>query len=303
MKNIYYPLIITLIGLLTIHSVNAQDELFELLQDGEPETTEYVTATYKSTRLVIGQSSENPAPGVLQFMISHHFGRINTGFYDLFGLDQATIRIGFDYGITDRLSIGFGRSSWEKTYDGYLKYKILRQSTGLKKMPVSLVFFSSIAINGLRWEYPERTNYFSSRVVYTFQLLLARKFSERLSLQLVPSLVHKNIVPTSEDKNDIFLIGGGGRYKFAKRASINIEYHYVIKDQIVSDNYNNSLSIGFDIETGGHVFQMFFTNSFPLFERGFLTETEGLWTKGDIFFGFNISRVFTIIKPKEFKDY
>jgi hypothetical protein len=235
------------------------------------------------------------------FLISHHFGHINEGAYEFFGLDQATIRLGFEYGITNRLSVGIGRSSLEKTFDGFAKYKILRQSSGKRSVPVTMTLFSSVALTSLKWSDPERTNYFCSRLAYTFQLLIARKFSERISVQLTPSLIHKNLVETREDHNDIFTLGGGGRYKLTKRTSVNAEYHYVFENQI-TQAYDHSLSVGFDIETGGHVFQVFLTNSNPLFERGFLTETVGKWSKGDIYLGFNISRAFTIVKPKAFRE-
>jgi len=284
------------------HVIFAQDDLFDLFDEDEQQEVDYTFATFKTTRVVIGHSIENPAPGVLLFLISHHFGRVNSGAYEFFGLDQATIRLGFEYGVTDRFSLGIGRSSYEKTFDGFLKYKILRQSSGMKKMPVTLTFFSSYALNSLKWEDPERTNYFSSRLAYTFQFLLARKLNDKFSVQLIPSLVHKNLVTTSEDQNDIFSLGIGGRYKLTQRISVNGEYHYVLPGQIVSSSYDNSLSFGFDIETGGHVFQLFLTNSNPMFERGFITETTGKWVNGDIFIGFNISRVFTIVKPKSFRE-
>lgn len=272
----------------------AQDDLMDLLED-EP-TTEYTAATFKTTRLALGHSIENPADGDLLFLISHHFGNISSGAYEFFGLDQATIRLGLEYGINNRLAIGIGRSSYNKTYDGFIKYKLLRQSKGVKNMPVTMNLLAGVSINSLKWIEPDRENYFSSRLTYLYQVLIARKFNKRLSLQLMPSLVHKNLVATSQDKNDIFVIGGGGRYKFTNRTSINVEYHYVLPNQIESYDYTNSLTIGFDIETGGHVFQLFFTNSVPINVSDFLTNTTDKWGDGDIYFGFNISRVFTLKK-------
>jgi len=296
MRKIFILLIVPL--LLSFH-LKAQDDLMDLLGD-QPKTTDYTYATFKTTRIINAQSVENPAEGVLMFMIQHRFGRINTGAYEFFGLDQATIRLGLEYGITKRLSIGVGRSSYEKTFDGFLKYKILRQSTGLSRMPVSLSGYFSTAITSLKWEdmgVENRTNYFSSRVSYTYQLLVARKFSNSISAQLIPSLIHKNLVPNGEDKNDIFSVGVGGRVKLTKRMSVNAEYFYTPTGQISYD-FNQPLSIGLDIETGGHVFQLHFSNAQAFFDRGFITETNGKWWDGDIYFGFGISRVFTIVKPK-----
>jgi len=281
-------------------TVNAQDELMDLLGNEEP-STEILTATFKTNRIVLGQSIENPAEGVLMFLIQHHFGRVNSGSYEFFGLDQATIRLGLEYGITPKLAVGMGRSSYNKTFDGFVKYKILRQSKGPGSIPLSLSYFGSTALNSLKWADPERENYASSRYQFTHQLLIARQFSPAVSLQLTPTFIHKNLVATSEDKNDILATGIGGRVKLTKRITLNGEYFYVLPDQIVSRDYDNSFSLGFDIETGGHVFQLFFTNSNPIFDAGFITETNGKWADGDIYFGFNISRVFTMVKPKGFR--
>lgn len=272
-----------------------EDDLLSLIE--EEETTDYVYASFKTNRVINLHSLENPAEGVLDFKISHRFNTLNSGIYDLFGLDGATIRIGGDYGITERLAIGAGRSTIEKAYDGYIKYKILRQSTGKRQMPVTLAWVSAVSVNTLRWPNPNRDNYFSSRLAYVHQLILGRKFSEGFTLQLVPTLVHKNLVPTTEDRNDILAIGAGGRLKLTRRITLNSEYTYVLPGQITQP-FQNSLSIGFDIETGGHVFQLHFTNSRAMIEKGFLTETQGSWMDGDIHFGFNISRVFTLKKRK-----
>lgn len=278
---------------------NAQD-LLDLLGEDEP-TTEFTYATFKTTRIINGHSVENPADGVLLFMISHRFGKLNSGAYDLFGLDQATIRLGFEYGIGQRLSVGIGRSSYQKAYDGFVKYKILRQSSGDRTMPLTMTWFSSMDLFSLKWQDTERKNYFSSRMSFVHQLLLARKFSDKFSLQLSPTFIHKNLVLTEADDNDTYAIGIGGRLKLTQRVSVNAEYFYLMPGS-VADNFVNPLSIGFDIETGGHVFQLHFTNTQPMFERGFITETRGKWTHGDIYFGFNLSRVFTIKKPAEFKE-
>lgn len=278
---------------------NAQD-LLDLLGEDEP-TTEFTYATFKTTRIINGHSVENPADGVLLFMISHRFGKLNSGAYDFFGLDQATIRLGFEYGIGERLSVGIGRSSYQKAYDGFVKYKILRQSSGDRTMPLTMTWFSSMDLFSLKWQDTERKNYFSSRLSFVHQLLLARKFSDKFSLQVSPTFIHKNLVLTEADDNDTFAMGVGGRLKLTQRVSVNAEYFYLMPGS-VANNFVNPLSIGFDIETGGHVFQLHFTNTQPMFERGFITETRGKWTNGDIYFGFNLSRVFTIKKPAEFRE-
>ncbi|MEI6748972.1 MAG: DUF5777 family beta-barrel protein [Bacteroidales bacterium] len=278
----------------------AQD-LMDMLGDDKPKT-EFAYATFKTTRVVNGQSIENPANGTLLFMISHHFGKINSGAYNFYGLDQSTIRLGLEYGLNDFVSIGIGRSSYEKTFDASLKAKILRQRSGESNMPLSISLYSDIVLNSMHWQHPERkTNYFTSRLAFTNQLLIARKFSNDLSLQLTPTFIHKNLVPTAKSQNDIFAVGFGGRYKLTQRLAVNAEYFYLLPGN-TADTYVNSFSIGVDIETGGHVFQFHFTNAQPMFDRAFITETTGKWSKGDIYFGFNISRVFTVKKPKTFKN-
>ncbi len=299
MKKTHNTFWLLVVLLLSSNIVFGQDDLMDIFGEEEP-TTEYSTATFKTTRVVSGHSIENPANGVLLFTISHHFGRLNQGAYDFFGLDQATIRLGLEYGINDILSVGIGRSTYQKTFDGFLKVKLLRQSKGVKNMPLSVSLFTASDLFSLKWQDSERTNFFSSRLSFVNQILIARKFSESFSLQLAPTHIHKNLV-MEKGTNDNFAIGIGGRYKITKRLSINMEYFHNLPGY-VADNFENPLAVGVDIETGGHVFQLHFTNAQPMFERAFITETMGKWNKGDVYFGFNISRVFTIKKPKEFKQ-
>lgn len=292
MKNLLLPVLLMLVG----HVAIAQDDLLSLL--GDEETTDYTTASFKTNRVINLHSLENTAGGVLDFKISHRFGTLNGGFYELFGLDNASIRLGLDYGVTDKLTVGVGRSSFQKAYDGFVKYKFLRQSTGKKNMPVTAALLLTSAIQTLKWPIPERDNHFSSRLYYTTQLIVGRKFSESLTLQLSPTMVHRNLVKTNAEKNDVFALGAAGRIKLSKRIALNAEYIYLLPNQ-VADGVKNSLSVGFDIETGGHVFQLHFTNSTSMIEKGFITETSNSWTDGGIHFGFNVSRVFTVRNPRK----
>lgn len=278
-------------------SLSAQDDLLALLGEEEP-TVDYATASFKTNRVINLHSLESTAGGVFDFKIGHRFGFLSGGVSELFGLDQALIRIGGDYGITDRLTIGGGRSSFEKTYDGFLKMKLLRQSSGAKNMPFTLAAMSSMAVKTLPFRNPDRQNYVTSKLYYTHQLILGRKFSESFSLQISPTVVHRNLTRTDLETNDVFALGTAGRIKLSKRIAINAEYIYVLPDQL-APGYRNSLSVGFDIETGGHVFQLHFTNSTSLVEKGFITETTGNWLDGDVHFGFNVSRVFTLRTPRK----
>lgn len=292
MKKQFKLLIISL--LFCGPTVYSQD-LMDMLGEDEAEKTDYTYATFKATRIINGQSIELPPKGALNFVISHHFGAINSGAYEFFGLDQANIRFGFDYGITDWLSVGIGRSSVRKTYDGSLKVKILRQSSGAKRMPVTLTLFANTAITSLKWQEPERTNYFSSRMEYAYQILLARKFGSRLSLQLMPTLIHRNLVETIEDQNDVWAIGAGGRMKVSNRVAVTAEYYYLLPGK-TADDFHNVFSVGVDLETGGHVFQLYLTNTQGLIEEQFIPMTDGDWLDGDIFLSFNINRTFQIVK-------
>lgn len=274
----------------------AQD-LMDLLNEEDPKKIEYTYATFKATRVINGQSVELPPKGALNFVISHHFGRINDGWYEFFGLDQANIRFGFEYGITDWLAVGVGRTSVNKVYDGSLKLKFLRQSTGYRNMPVTMTYFGNVAITSLKWQDPERTNYFTSRMEYVHQLLIARKFGQRVSVQLMPTYVHRNLVETIDDQNDVFAVGLGGRVKITNRLAVTGEYYYLLPGQ-TADDYTNSFSLGIDLETGGHVFQLYLTNSQGLLEEQFIAETTGKWGKGDIHIGFNINRTFQVVKQK-----
>ncbi len=274
-------------------SVIAQDnELMDLLAEDKP-TTNFTDATFKTTLLVIGQSIENPLKSNLIMNIQHRFGTINSGWYDFFGLDNANTRIGFQYGIIDGLAIGIGRSSYQKTYDGWVKVKVFRQSTGLKNMPVSIDYYGNIGVSALKWSEPELNNYFSSRLSFANILLIARKFSPGVSIQLMPAHVHYNLVENKDDDNDVFSIGVGGRFKVSKRISINLEYYYMLSKQ-TKKQYKNPLSVGIDIETGGHIFQLYVTNAEGIIEQHFIGKTTGNWMNGDIHIGFNISRSFTI---------
>ena len=278
-----------------IFSQDDEVDLLSMLE--EEEITNHASAAFKTNRVINLHSIENTAAGVMDLKISHRFGFLNGGFYELFGLDAASIRIGVDYGLTDNITAGFGRSSFEKTYDGFLKYRFLRQSTGKRKMPVTAALFASTAVKTIKWQNPDRENYFSSRLYHTYQLIVGRKFNNAFSLQLSPTVVHRNLVRTSAEKNDVYALGIATRIKLTNRMAINAEYIFVLDNQL-APGYRNSFSLGLDIETGGHVFQLHFTNSTSMIEKGFVTETVGDWADGGIHFGFNVSRVFTLRKAK-----
>jgi hypothetical protein len=262
----------------------------------DPPKKEYVYGAFKSPRVIMAHSMEMLRPGVMDFRILHRFGRVNGGAYEFFGLDgPASVRLGLDYGITDDLMVGFGRSTFNKEMDGFIKYRFIHQSTGPKSSPVSLIAIVGSTYTGLKWSDPTRANYFSSRIAYYGQAIVGRKFTEAFTLQFIPSILHRNLVPTENDPNDLFAAGIGARIKVSHRVALTFDYHYVM-NQNEKAPFHNPLSLGVDVETGGHVFQLHFTNSKGMNERAYLGATEYQWSKGDIFFGFNISRQFQIVK-------
>jgi len=286
------------IGLSIPYNSHAQDDLLDMLEDSQAPQTDYTFATFKTTRLVSGHSIETTSKGVLQFMIQHRFGTINSGWRELWGLDNSTIRIGVEYGLTDHLNIGLARSSFLKTYDLTAKWRFLRQKKGAENFPFTATAVSSMYLNTTEWEDPERENFFSSRLSYHHALLIARKFSDKFSMQLMPTVVHTNLVETPDDQNTVFAMGAGTSIRISGSTRLNLEYYYRLPDQVVSTDPTNALSIGFDVETGGHVFQFHISNSRGMNELRLVNNTTGTWENGDIYFGFNISRVFNVAKKK-----
>jgi hypothetical protein len=278
------------------------DAMLDSIQSSTPPKKEYVTATFKSSRVINLHSPEKVASGALEFRISHRFGALDGGSYELWGLDQATIRLGLEYGINDWVMVGLGRSTYEKTYDAFVKANLMRQSQGESSRWLSILYMGSMTVNTLKFSNPKKDSDFPSRLAYTNQVIFARKFSESFSAVISPTWVHYNLVPSELDKNDLFAVGLGTRYKLTKRMSLNLEYIIRIppsEESKLYDSHYNSLSIGVDIETGGHVFQLHFTNSQPMIEKGFIGETTGEWTDKGIHFGFNITREFNINGKKK----
>lgn len=268
--------------------VYAQD--LDLLD--EEEEVQYTYATFKTNRIINGHSIEMVRKREMDVKFSHRFGFINTGAYELFGLDRATMRMGVDYGLTDNFNIGLGRSTTRKTFDGYLKYRVLRQQQGKGNMPVSVVAMTHASAHSLKPPPGAEVPTFAERLHYTTQVLIARKFNKRFSLQLTPTLTHINQVDSARFSNDIWSLGIGFRQKLTARTSVNFEYYHVLAGTLASTQ-QNALSIGFDIETGGHVFQLFATNAAAPYEKGFITDTQADWRNGGIRFGFNIARIFS----------
>ncbi len=285
---------IVVVFAVSVSAALAQD-VDSLLDAMTARGTEPVVATFKSSRILNGHSIEQMRAGDLDVRIHHRFGPVNSGPGEFWGLDVSTVYLGLELGVTDWLMLGVGRSSYQKTVSGFAKMKLLRQEIGEGAMPVALSLFAGMDVTGHPWPYAARTERLVERMSSVLQILIARKLSEALSLQVTPTLVHRNLVEGPGGNNELYAVGIGGRYKLSPRISVNAEYHALVQTFDPSNDARTStLSLGCDIETGGHVFQLILTNALPMFERGFIGETGTTWGDGGIHIGFNISRVFSL---------
>ena len=290
------------------NQVSAQDDdLLASLDKNAEQPANYINNAFKSSRVINGHSIEFIGKGVLDTSVLHRFGFLNSGFANLYGLDQATMRFGFDYGVTKDLTIGVGRSTALKEWDGFVKYRVMQQCEGGKHpSKVSVVLVSGITASTAPWTDPTRTNYTTSKLGFYHELIVGRKFSEAFSAQIAPTVVHMNLVKGKDDKNNIAAVGLGARIKLSRRTAFVVDYHYILRPSVDAsstakaqfDAMKNPLAIGFDVETGGHVFQLHFTNSTGMNEKAFISNTKNSWGKGEVSFGFNLSRVFTVKQKK-----
>jgi opacity protein-like surface antigen len=265
----------------------AQDDLLNEIDTVSVDKT--VSAAFKSLKIVNLESTKLAAKGDFYFVVSHRFDYVKNGFDDFFGLDNANTRLQFVYGLTPWLNVQASRSGFNKTYEFAGKYSLMHQV--IDGFPFEIVGFNSLAINTALEKELLPLLAFKDRLSYVTQLLVSRKFNEKLSLEVAPTFFHENYVVDDNQDNSQFALGFGGRYKLTSRWSLNIDYAAHL-NRASNSPYTNPLSIGFDLETGGHVFQMHFTNSLAMHEAGFLGSTSGKWNKGEIAFGFNLVRVF-----------
>lgn len=248
-----------------------------------------VQSSFKSLKIINLESTKLAAKGDFYFIVSHRFDYLKNGFDDFFGLDNANTRLQFLYGVTPWLTVHVSRSGFNKTYEAAGKYSLMHQEQD--GFPFEIVGFNSIAVNtGLEKDLLPLIE-FKDRLSYVSQLLISRKFSDNLSLQIAPTYFHENYVAFNDQDNSQFALGMGGRYKLTSRWSINMDYAAHL-NRASNSPFTNPLSIGVDLETGGHVFQMHFTNALAMHESGFLGNTSGKWSKSEIAFGFNLVRVF-----------
>lgn len=278
-------------------SIQAQDLLDELEQQEDSIAPAFpVIATFKSTRLINMSTLEVEGKGTLEFRIAHRFGDIGGpagGDDNFYGLDgPVALQLYFNYSLTDRLALGFGRTNFGKLIDGNIKYRLLRQSSD-DKIPVSITVQARANLTHREEAFQGEFDNFAHRMSFVNQVMVGRKFGKRLSLQVNAYHLHYNLVELKSDKNDIFAAGAMGRFKLNHRFALTGEYagafgaYSANRNQLVPSG-----SIGVDIETGGHVFQLFFTNSYSINEAQFLPFTQKKWSEGQVRWGFNVSRVF-----------
>ena len=276
----------------------AQGDEFDLLGEA-PISVEKVNYAFKTTKVINLQSLELTDYGVLDFKMMHRFGALNSGAVNAFGLDQASVRFGLEYGITHNLMVSLGRSNVNglKNADAFVKYRLMHQNTDNSK-PVTLLMlvgtqYALINPNTPSQEAPNA----NQRSSFVFQAIVGRKFSEDFSLQLSPTYIvnayNERWTQIGVEPQNIWALGLGFRYKITPRTAFNFEYIPVLTSK---GNVINSLSVGLDVETGGHVFQFQLTNSAGLNETQFIANTNTQWNNAGIRLGFNLSRVFTLIK-------
>jgi len=266
----------------------AQEDLINEL-DQEAVVDSIVISAFFGLKIVNLESTKTASKGDFYFNISHRFGSVKGGIDELFGLDQSNIRFSFFFGINDWLTLGASRSSYNKTYDITAKYRFINQVEN--GFPLTITGFSEIAANTNIDEndYPGFT--FKNRLSYLTEILISRKFSEKISLLIAPIFIHENFVIDDNQDNSQFALGAGGRYKLNGTLSLNVDYVYHL-NRASDSSFINPLSFGLDIETGGHVFQIIVSNSNQLNDINFITNAVGDWTTGDVYIGFNLYRVF-----------
>ena len=280
--------------------VLGQEDLLSELEAGV-EVDNTVSSAFKGLKIVNFESTKLAGKKDLFFIVSHRFGTVKNGFDDLFGLDNAVTQLKFIYGITEGINIGGARSSFQKKYGIHAKYRLVQQEND--GFPFTIVGYNLVTINtSLDKDLLPKLE-FADRVNYVNQILISRKFSEDFSFLIAPTHVQENLATRSfveisdtefenyDEENNQFAVGVGGRYKLTKRWSLNMDYGIHL-NRNSNSIFKNPLSIGVDLETGGHVFQMHFTNAQAMFEDGFIVQGQGDWGDGDFFFGFNLSRVF-----------
>ena len=268
--------------------VFSQDELLSEIDTVIEEPT-YASAVFKGLKVINFESTKLVAKKGFNFIVSHRFGTVKNGFQNLFGLDEAVTHLNFVYGLSDNINISASRSSNQKIYEVATKFRLVSQQAG--KIPFTVVGYTSVLANtALDTDNLPKLE-FKHRLSYIAQLLVSRKMNKNLSLILSPTFFHDNYLTDDFQENSQYGVGFGGRYKLGKRWSLNTEYG-VHLNRSKNSLYKNPFSVGVDLETGGHVFQLLFTNSQSMNTNGVFGTSTGEWRESDVYFGFNLARSF-----------
>ncbi|WP_333600338.1 DUF5777 family beta-barrel protein [Flavobacterium sp.] len=286
----FIKIISSVLLLFAFHIASAQDLMSEL--DSVPKEKQAVSAAFKGLQVCNMQSTKMAAKNEWYFLVSHRFGDLKEGINNFFGFDNALTKIGGIYGVTDWFNISLSRHTYNKTFEAAIKYRLISQKEA--GFPFTIVGYNTMDVNGSKFDkdlYPEFKQ--TNRLAYSTQLLISRKFSDAISFELTPVYIHKNLydLQPGTDKKDQFVLGMGGRCKVSKRISFNLEYAARL-NPAEHDYYHNPLTAGFDIDTGGHVFQLVFSSAQPMNDIAYFTNATGKWNGGSIYFGFNLYRVF-----------
>ncbi|SHH38758.1 DUF5777 family beta-barrel protein [Wenyingzhuangia marina] len=290
--NKYFFLVFLLLCNVSIFS---QSNLLDMIDDDTDEASTEVSSTFKSYKLVNFETPKLVPKNHLNFIVAHRFGSVKNGIEDLFGLDIASTRLQFVYGLSDKINLSFSRSKFRRTYDFGAKYHIINQKKN--GFPFTIAGHHLLGIDTSLDENLLPGIRFANRLRSTHQLIMASKINDKLSVEFVPTILHDGLVELEEQDNLQYALGFGGRYLFTKRMGIVVDYGLHLNRASTSP-YKNVFSIGYEIETGGHVFQLHFSNAQGMYENAFITQAAGDWSKRDFFFGFNINRIFNLKSKK-----
>jgi hypothetical protein len=301
MSNFYIRLLITTVAFcFGIYVAAAQVDSLDL---GNAPEKIIIRSAFNGSTIVNSQSTNVADGGQLNLIIGHRFGTVNQGAFNFFGLDEAVMRLGFEYGVSDNLTLGIGRLTLGKSYDAYVKYRLLTQTKGQLSgnIPLSITLFASTAFSSEKLKALDRVsdnNQFIPNLTYSYQALVSREFSPGFSLQVSPTYVHQNQTDLEGQHHDIYALGTAARIKLSGRLHLDLDYSFVKdKNKMSTEKLQNPIGLALDIVTGGHVFKLHFTNSAGIIEKEYLLQTTDNFFRGGIRFGFTVLRSFAV-KPK-----
>ncbi|MGW9684043.1 DUF5777 family beta-barrel protein [Flagellimonas sp. 2504JD1-5] len=275
------------------NTAEAQKGLLDILEEEQKDTLpQYTSATFKTTRITYGHSVETRKKGILEVFVANRFWNTPELRSQKFGVDKLNVRIALEYAISDRLSTGFGGSTWDGLFDGYLKYRLIRQRNDSEGAPFNVTLFQNASYNSEAMTGAYATGTFSNRLSYTSQVLIARKFNSKFSLQLAPTFIHRGFEGSPEDPNNHYALGFGGRYKLSNHVSLVSEYYTVFNPVESTDTYG-PFGLGINWEIGDVMLQFMLTNAPSMVEDSFIAGTRNNFNfkNPNLNFGFNFTYV------------